>query len=72
MSRNELQRFAQLPDIDISRSRINRDHSVKFTACVGECIPFLYEDILPGDSVNLSTTSITRLQPLVAPIMDNL
>lgn len=72
MSRNEEMRFNHLPDIEISRSRLNLSHSVKLTADVGEVVPFFWTEILPGDTIDITTNIVCRLQPLVAPIMDSL
>ena len=71
MNRNYESRFAVNPTgIDISRSMFSRDHSVKFSFNVGDVVPFLVDDILPGDTVTIDTSKVVRMQPLVAPIMD--
>lgn len=72
MNRNETNRFAQNPiNLDISRSVFNRDHKVIFSGNVGDCIPFYLEEVLPGDTFDVTTSKVVRLQPLVTPIMDN-
>lgn len=71
MDRNYESRFAGNPTgVNISRSIINRDHSVKFSFNVGDVVPFMCDDILPGDTVTVDTSKVVRLQPMVAPIMD--
>lgn len=71
MDRNYESRFAGNPTgVNISRSIISRDHSVKFSFNVGDVVPFMCDDILPGDTVTIDTSKVIRLQPLVAPIMD--
>lgn len=73
MSRNAESRFAVNPtNLDMSRSKFKRPHSVKTTFNVGELIPFYVTEILPGDSVSIDTSKVVRMQPLVAPIMDNI
>lgn len=73
MNRNDVNRFAVNPtNLDISRSIFNRDHKMVFSANVGELIPHFVSEVLPGDTFNLSTAKVVRLQPLVTPIMDNL
>ena len=73
MNRNDVNRFAVNPtNLDISRSIFNRDHKMIFSANVGELIPHFVSEVLPGDTFNLSTAKVVRLQPLVTPIMDNL
>lgn len=71
MDRNYESRFAGNPTgVNISRSIISRDHSVKFSFNVGDVVPFMCDDILPGDTVTIDTSKVIRLQPMVAPIMD--
>lgn len=72
MSRNANSRFALNPtNIDISRSKFNMNHSVKFSGNVGDVIPFEVQEVLPGDTFQYNTSKVVRLQTLVAPIMDN-
>ena len=68
---SDFNRFSVNPvNIDISRSLLNMDHSVKFSCNVGEVIPFDCIEVLPGDTFTIDTSKVLRLQPLVAPIMD--
>ena len=68
---NDFNHFAVNPtDINIQRSIFNMDHSVKFSCNVGEVIPFEVMECLPGDTWSVDTSKVVRLQPLVAPIMD--
>lgn len=68
---SDFNRFAVNPvNVDISRSMFNMDHSVKFSCNVGEVIPFDCMEVLPGDTFEIDTSKVIRLQPLVAPIMD--
>lgn len=73
MSRNANSRFALNPtNIDISRSKFNMNHSVKFSGNVGDIIPFDVQEVLPGDTFQYNTSKVVRFQTLVAPIMDNI
>lgn len=73
MNRNVNSHFALNPtDIDISRSKFDRNSSVKFSGNVGDLIPFYVDEVLPGDTFQIQTSLLARLQPLVAPIMDNI
>ena len=73
MSRNAESRFAMNPtNIDISRSRFHRPSSVKTTFNVGDLIPFYCDEVLPGDTFDIKTSKIVRMQTLVTPIMDNI
>lgn len=72
MSRNDNSRFAHNPQVDIQRSRFDRNSSIKFSGNVGEIIPFFCDEVLPGDTYQIQTSKLVRLQTLVAPIMDNI
>lgn len=73
MSRNSESRFAINPtNIDISRSRFDRSCSVKTSFNVGDLIPFYVDEVLPGDTHQIDTSKVVRLQTLITPMMDNL
>lgn len=73
MSRNENTKFALNPtNLDIARSTFRRDHSVKLSFNVGDVIPFYVDEVLPGDTFQLKTSMVARLQTLLTPMMDNL
>lgn len=73
MSRNENTRFALNPtNLDIARSTFRRDHSVKLSFNVGDVVPFYVDEVLPGDTFQLKTSMVARLQTLLTPMMDNL
>ncbi len=73
MSRNENTRFALNPtNLDIGRSKFNRDHSIKTSFNVGDIIPFYVDEVLPGDTFQLKTSLVARMQTLITPMMDNL
>ena len=72
MNRNDSS-FATNPTfLDISRSKFKRDCSVKFTGNVGDLIPFFVDEVLPGDTFNIKTAKVFRLQTPITPIMDNM
>ncbi|UPW41936.1 major capsid protein [Dipodfec virus RodF1_64] len=73
MSRNAESRFAVNPtDIDIRRSRFDRNSSHKTSFNVGEVIPFYVDEVLPGDTFDIKTSKVVRLQTLLTPVMDNM
>jgi hypothetical protein len=73
LSRNENTRFALNPtNLDIARSTFRRDHSVKLSFNVGDVIPFYVDEVLPGDTFQVKTSMVVRLQTLLTPMMDNL
>ena len=70
--RNQNSRFALNPtNIDISRSTFKRNHSLKTSFNVGDIVPIMVDEVLPGDTFNVKTNKLIRMQTLVAPIMDN-
>lgn len=73
MSRNAESRFAINPtDVDISRSRFDRNSSHKTSFNVGQVIPFYVDEVLPGDTFDVQTSKVVRLQTLMTPVMDNI
>lgn len=73
MSRNAESRFASNPtNIDIPRSKFSRNASVKTSFNVGDVIPFYVDEVLPGDTFQVKTSKVVRLQTLITPMMDNL
>lgn len=66
-------RFALNPsDIDISRSKFNRDSSVHTSFSVGSLVPFFVDEVLPGDSFEIKTHKVLRMPALLNPVMDDL
>lgn len=73
MNRNVNSHFATNPtDINLQRSRFNRPSSVKLSFNVGDIIPFYVDEVLPGDTFNVKTSKVVRLQTLITPILDNI
>ena len=73
MSRNVNSRFSVNPtSIDISRSTFSRNSSLKTSFNVGDIVPVYLDEVLPGDTFNIRTSKVVRLQTLVTPMMDNL
>lgn len=64
--------FSSVPKIQMPRSQFDRSYGYKTTFDAGQLIPFFVQDILPGDTVNLSTTAFARLATPLTPFMDNL
>lgn len=72
MDINTNSRFSQIPQVTNVRSKFDMSTSVKTSFNVGQLVPFYYEEVLPGDTFSVETNMIARMQPLVAPIMDDL
>uniref|UniRef100_A0AAU8B2I2 Major capsid protein n=1 Tax=Dulem virus 155 TaxID=3145632 RepID=A0AAU8B2I2_9VIRU len=71
MNRNTESHFSLLPHIDIQRSRFDRSSSVKTSFNAGDVVPFYLEEVLPGDTFNVKTSRVVRMQTLLTPMMDN-
>ena len=72
MNRNVESHFSMLPSAEISRSRFDRSQDVKFTFNVGDIIPFYIDEVLPGDTFDITTSKVVRMQTLLTPVMDNI
>lgn len=73
MNRNVESHFALNPtNIDIRRSTFDRSHSLKTSFNVGDIVPFFIDEVLPGDTFNVDTSKVVRLQTLLTPVMDNI
>ena len=73
MNRNVESHFSMLPSADISRSRFDRSQDIKFTFNVGDLIPFFVDlSVMPGDTFDITTSKVVRLQTLLTPVMDNI
>lgn len=71
MNRNVESHFSTLPSANISRSILDRSSGHKTSFNVGDLVPLYVDEILPGDSVKITTSKVVRLQTLLTPIMDN-
>lgn len=72
MNRNVESHFAQLPAAEIQRSTFDRSCSYKTSFNVGDIVPFFVDEVLPGDTFNISTAKVVRSQTMLTPIMDNI
>lgn len=68
----DVHKFAMVPRADVPRSRFNIQKSHKTTFDAGYLIPIYLDEMLPGDTCNLSMTAFARLATPINPIMDNL
>ena len=72
MNINVNSRFSQVPQVKNVRSKFDMPFSVKTSFNAGVLVPFFYEEVLPGDTFSVETNMIARMQPLIAPIMDDI
>ncbi len=64
--------FSEVPRAEIQRSSFDRSHGSKTTFDAGMLVPFYVDEVLPGDTFNLSLTAFARLATPIHPYMDNL
>ena len=64
--------FAMVPRADIPRSRFQMQKTLKTTFDSGYLVPIFCEEVLPGDTFNVSATLFGRLATPIFPVMDNL
>lgn len=72
MNRNVESHFAMLPHVDISRSTFDRSHSLKTSFNAGDVVPFYLDEVLPGDTFDVTTSKVIRMPSLITPLMDNI
>lgn len=64
--------FSKIPAPNIQRSVFDRSHTYKSTFDAGYLVPFYCDEVLPGDSFKIKSTTFARLNTPIVPIMDNL
>ena len=65
-------RFSEVPKVETPRSSFDRTHGYKTTFDAGWLVPFLADEVLPGDTFNVDVTAFARLETPIKPIMDNM
>lgn len=64
--------FAQVPSVNIARSKFDRSFTVKDTFDFDYLVPIFIDEVLPGDTCNLDVNTFGRLATQKVPIMDNM
>lgn len=64
--------FARIPDAQIPRSKFDRSFQRKMTFDADYLVPIFVDEVLPGDTFNLSLTTFGRLATPIVPVMDNI
>lgn len=72
MNRNVESHFSELPAAEIQRSTFDRSASYKTSFNVGDLIPFYVDEVLPGDTFDITTAKVVRSQTMLTPVMDNI
>lgn len=71
-NRSNQHSFAQIPSVNIQRSSFNRSYSVKDTFDFDYLIPIFVDEVIPGDTFNVTVNAFARLATQKVPIMDNM
>lgn len=51
-----------------STNAFDLTHDVKLTCNMGELVPVLAMDVLPGDRIHLNAEALVRMMPMIAPV----
>lgn len=51
------------------RHKFSLSHYKLFTTSMGYLVPVTWFDVLPGDSIQMSTSALVRCSPMLAPVM---
>lgn len=71
MNRNNERHFNNVPQTHVSRTRFKRDQNILTTFDAGKLIPFYVDEVLPGDTFNVSTAAIIRMTTPKYPVFDD-
>lgn len=71
-SYNNQHLFSQVPTVDIPRSTFDRSFKYMTTFDSGYLVPFMVDEVLPGDTFNCKVNLFARLATPIVPIMDNM
>lgn len=71
MNRNSENRFAENPQVGVSRSRFQRNSDNKTTFNTGDLIPIYLDEVLPGDTHQIDVACVMRMATPIFPVMDN-
>lgn len=71
-SKNNSHLFSQIPEANIPRSTFDRSFGYKTTFDSGYLVPFLVDEVLPGDTFKMKATIFSRMSTPIVPIMDNM
>jgi len=61
--------FQQIVGNKPKRNAFDLSHERKFSMDMGELVPILCEEVIPGDTFQLNTEVLIRFAPMLAPVM---
>ena len=63
------QNFQRVRNLVPGRSLFDLSYEKKFTCDMGQLIPVMCDEVIPGDYFKIANQSVIRFQPLVAPVL---
>lgn len=63
--------FSKISSKRPNRNKFNLSHHKKLSLKMGELVPILCQEIVPGDKFRVNTEMMLRFAPMLAPIMHN-
>jgi hypothetical protein len=64
--------FARVEPVDTPRSTFDLTHGHKTTMDAADLVPVFLQEVIPGDTWNVDTKALVRMNTPIFPIMDNL
>lgn len=61
--------FQEVAPARVPRSSLDLSYEKKFTCDMGQIIPILAEEAIPGDVWDIANRAVVRFQPLLAPVL---
>jgi len=61
--------FQHVARTKVPRTTFDLSHERKLSCDMGQLVPILCEEVVPGDKFNINTESMVRFAPMTAPIM---
>jgi hypothetical protein len=61
--------FSKVSAPKIRRSAFNLSYDKKFNCDMGQLIPVMADEVVPGDIFNIGNEIVIRFQPLIAPVL---
>ncbi|AXH75910.1 MAG: major capsid protein [Microviridae sp.] len=61
--------FTQVQNKKVGSNTFDLSHDKKLSCKMGELVPIHCMEIVPGDSISMSTSQLLRMAPMIAPIM---
>lgn len=61
--------FTTVPQRQVPVTTFDLSHEVRQTMSMGELVPALTMEVLPGDKISIDPQALIRMQPMVSPVM---